>query len=67
MQGHRYYVFMTGIRVKPREFNTRKEAETFMHYICFKRKLKQPECVECDKHERKYKTENQVVFYINRV
>ena len=66
MQGHKYYVFVTGIYVRPKEFLTRKEAEIFMHQVCFKKKLKQPECIECDKHERKYLTDNQVVFYINR-
>lgn len=66
MQYHKYYVFATGIDMHPKEFQSRKDAEIFMHKVCFKNKLRQPECVECDKHERKYKTENQVVFYINR-
>jgi len=67
MQGHSYYVFVTGIDAEPKTFGTRLEAEIYMHKVCYRNHIKNLECVECDKHERKYSNSLGIKFYINRV
>ena len=63
---HRYLLSATGLNVKDKVFNTRKEAEVAMHELCSKYNL-QIECSEYDKHYRKYTNHNGVRFYINRI
>lgn len=63
---HQYYVHSTGTRLKDRAFDTRLEAETYMHNYCNRNGI-HVECTEYDKHERKYSNHNGVRFYINRI
>lgn len=63
---HSYYVFSSGTGFKAREFGTRKEAEGAMESYCSARGIS-VECVECDRHERKYSDHKGARFYINRV
>lgn len=65
---HKYYMFVEGLEVKPKEFDTRRAAEAYMQEICYKNKV-QISCIECDKHERVYTATNKerINFYINRV
>lgn len=64
---HTYILSVSGLKVKDRYFKTRREAEIAMHNICKKFGIKNVECTEQDKHERKYSNHNGVRFYINRV
>lgn len=64
---HKYFISVTGLDAKSKTFNTRKEAEIYMHYLCDKFNVSGIECVEYDKHERKYSNHCGVRFYINRV
>jgi len=63
---HSYYVFSTGTKLKNKVFGSRKEAEIYMNNYCNKFNIK-VECVEFDKHQRKYSDHNGVRFYINRI
>lgn len=65
-QSHQYYVFSTGTSLKNKTFDTRKEAEIYMHNYCNQHGI-HVECTEYDKHERKYSNHNGVRFYINRI
>lgn len=66
-QTHKYYVYATGIdNFKAKSFNTRKDAEAYMHQVCSYNSIA-VECTECDKHERKYSNHRGVRFYINRI
>lgn len=63
---HRYYLFATGTDCKPGYYYSREEANRAMYSYCAKKHI-QVECVEDDKHSKKYSNHNGVRFYINRV
>ena len=63
---HYYYVYSTGTNYKPKQYNSRQEAESSMYKYCNKNGIIL-ECSERDKHERKYTNHKGVRFYINRV
>lgn len=66
MDIHKYFMFVEGLKIPSRLFDTRLEAEICMHLICQHKHIT-VDCVEYDKHERKYSNHNGIRFYINRV
>lgn len=63
---HQYYVSSNDKSFQEGYFNTRKNAEAEMHNFCAERGIT-VDCVECDKHERRYSSDNGIEFCINRV
>jgi len=63
---HKYYLFATGVNLKPRRFDTRIAAESFMNEYCAKHGIK-VECTERDRHEAKFSSHRGERFYINRI
>lgn len=66
MKFHQYYVFASGTNLKPKYFNSRREATAYVYAYCTKHNI-DIECTEQDKHEYKYSDHNGIRFYINRV
>lgn len=65
---HKYFVFATGIKkFRSKTFDTRLDAEKYMHAICSKYNIENIECYEQDKHARAYTNHAGTRFYINRV
>lgn len=63
---HKYLLFIEGLPIRSRVFDTRLDAEIFMHRIC-KQKNLIIESTEVDKHEYKYSNHQGIRFYINRI
>lgn len=63
---HSYYLFSVGTSLKSKRYSTRAEAEHVMYRYCAKHGI-MIELVEDDKHEKMYKDDKGVEFYINRV
>lgn len=63
---HKYYVCASGINFKAKSFKTRLDAEIAMREFCSRHNITL-ECVEFDKHERKYSNHSGIRFYINRI
>lgn len=63
---HQYYLSSTDKNLKETYFRSRKEAEAELNKFCVKNNL-DLECVECDKHERRYSANNGAEFCINRI
>lgn len=65
---HRYFVYATGIKnFKPRCYDSRVAAESYMHAVCKKYNITNLECYERDRHERAYTNHSGIRFYINRI
>lgn len=63
---HLYTLAATGIKLRAREFNHRRDAENAMYKVIGKKNLRIIERYD-DKHFKTYVCENGIKFYINRV
>lgn len=63
---HLYTLAATGIKLRSREFNHRRDAEDVMYRVIGKKNLRIIERYD-DKHFKTYVCENDIKFYINRV